>query len=183
MLRSTTYHHITAVHALITCLCTILGFLPSYCLKIVIPSAAPLTEYALLCCYFLLLPPSPLLPSPSPQLAAYLLVLLEHLADCATDACSSHGSSDYLPHPLLLVGPRGALNPTRVWDRLTALSLLASKMWQHGSRPAAAFVIGGLGGEAGRRGGAPLYRSLSGRPNGWGHAQDFGLVRGIFLAG
>jgi hypothetical protein len=123
------------------------------------------------------------------QLAAYLLVLLEHLADCAADPASSHGAADFLPHPLLFVGPRGSLNPSRIWERLTALHLLAMKMWQHGSRPAAAFVVGGADGGAagqvggGRRGGAPLYRGLSGRPGGWGHAQDFGLVRGIFLAG
>lgn len=123
-----------------------------------------------------------------PQLAAYLLVLLEHLADCAAEPTSSHGSADCIPHALLLLGPRGSLAPSRIWERLTALHLLASKMWAHGSKPPAAFVIGEGGGGpggglAGRRGGAPLYRGLSGRPGGWGHAQDFGLVRGIFLAG
>ncbi|KAF6252917.1 hypothetical protein COO60DRAFT_1550442 [Scenedesmus sp. NREL 46B-D3] len=123
------------------------------------------------------------------QLAAYLLVLLEHLADCAADPDSSHGSADFLPHTLLFMGPRGVLPPSKIWERITALHLLAMKMWQHGSRPPAAFVVGGVdrGGPSqagtGRRGGAPLYRSLSGRPGGWGHSQDFGLVRGIFLAG
>jgi hypothetical protein len=113
-------------------------------------------------------------------------VLLEHLADVAADPGSSHGSADFLPHPLLFVGMRGALNPTRIWERITALHLLAMKMWQHGSRAAEAFVVGAADGGAGagvRKGGAPLYRSLSGRSGGWGHAQDFGLVRGIFLAG
>jgi hypothetical protein len=114
-------------------------------------------------------------------------VLLEHLADVAADPASCHGSADFLPHPLLFVGARGSLNPVKVWERITALHLLAMKMWQHGSRAPAAFVIGaaegGTAGGGGRRGGAPLYRNLSGRPGGWSHAQDFGLVRGIFLAG
>lgn len=129
-----------------------------------------------------------LLPLPF-QLASYLLVLLEHLADCAADPASAYGSYDFLPHTLLFVGQRGQLGPSRIWERLTALHLLAMKMWQHGSRPPASFVVGGAdGGSAGsggrgRAGGAPLYRHLSCRPGGWGPAQDFGLVRGIFLAG
>lgn len=108
-------------------------------------------------------------------------MLLEHLADLAACSTSTHGSADFLPHALLLSGAKGPLAADKVWERLTLLHLLAIKMWEHGSRLPASFVVGGAA--AGLPGSGPLYRELSGRPGGWGPAQDFGLVRGVFLAG
>eukprot|EP00775_Hariotina_reticulata_P005697 gene5697-5935_t len=110
------------------------------------------------------------------ELAAYLLVFLEHLQDAAQDPSSTHGSEDCLPHALLFAGAKGELATDKILERLAALHLLALKMWQHGNRPPAAFYCG-----------PPrdltLYHSLSGRKGGWGAAQDLALVKGVFLVG
>lgn len=129
-------------------------------------------------------------------------MFLEHLQDVAIDPDSSHGSKDFLPHSLIFVSPKGQVHPNKIWERISTLQLLAEKIWSHGNKPADSFVCGGqinngsstaagTGGATPPAGISPsskktvdiLYKNLSGREGGWGPAQDYSLVRGVFIAG
>lgn len=125
---------------------------------------------------------------PVVQLESYLLVFLEHLRDAALDPDSTHGATDYLPHALFFVGPKGQVPANKILERFSILQLLAKKMWSHGNKPAETFVCGGPGAVVPGPGGAKalagaLYKNLSGRAGAWGPAQDYDLVRGIFMCG
>jgi hypothetical protein len=122
-------------------------------------------------------PPAPHCPARPPQLKSYMLVLLEHLDDCAASEASTHNAVDRLPHNLLLRTTKQAVALTEVWERVAALHLLSVKLAEAGSQSALTFKLTSSTG---------LYApsAIKGHSRlGWGMPEDRLLLLAIFKHG